>query len=161
MEDLHLFHLQFPIHRVVWKWNVCCSRELQKLPHRNFSSRDHPSLPCLCIWRIYKLNQIILVLRSQTRSPCSVTPSGTYSQLTYEGVTHTCMWYWLLFFRKPMRSRLRPMHYTVLPVLSNSNINKLDHYWPSLSLLKNKIIETWVPSEMSISTNSYFSKFGN
>lgn len=84
-----------------------------------------------------------------------------YARMHTHTHTHTCMRYWLLFFRKPMRSKPCLLHYAVLPVLLNSNISKLDHYCPSLSLLKNKLIETCIWSEMSISTNSYFSKFAN
>lgn len=40
-------------------------------------------------------------------------------------------------------------------------MNKLDNYWPSLSLLKSVHIEKCIPSETLISTHSYFSKFAN
>lgn len=40
-------------------------------------------------------------------------------------------------------------------------MKQLDNNWPSLSLLKNKHIETCIPSEALISTHSYLSKFAN
>lgn len=87
-----------------------------------------------------------------------------HMQVDISGCTHTCACY----IGCCSSGSPRVLNYVlcipssdVLPLPLSRNINKLDNYWPSLSLLKNKHIEACIPSEALISTTSYFSKFAN